>query len=48
MNEGTLADDLALCRRGGEPLFQDLTRSAGLRSPFEAGCLRDVAALALE
>lgn len=33
---------LALCKRGGRAPFQDLVRSAGLRSPFEAGCLTDV------
>jgi len=31
-----------LCARGGEAPFQELARSAGLVSPFEAGCLRDV------
>ncbi|MFN2450077.1 MAG: M3 family oligoendopeptidase [Candidatus Baltobacteraceae bacterium] len=33
----------ALCRRGGELPFQELVRSAGLRSPFDAGVLRGVA-----
>ena len=32
----------ALCARGGEAPFQDLVRSAGLASPFEAGCLKGV------
>ncbi|MFO0904638.1 MAG: M3 family oligoendopeptidase [Pirellulales bacterium] len=41
-----LADYLALCRRGGEAPFQELTRSAGLISPFTPNCLRDVAAQA--
>ena len=33
---------VALCRRGGEAPFQELVRSAGLRSPFDEGCLEDV------
>lgn len=32
---------VTLCRRGGEAPFQELARSAGLRSPFEPGCLED-------
>ena len=39
---GTLAAYNALCRRGGEAPFQELARSAGLVSPFQKGCLRDV------
>ncbi|MCB9508428.1 MAG: M3 family oligoendopeptidase [Myxococcales bacterium] len=31
-----------LCGRGGEAPFGALARGAGLRSPFEAGCLADV------
>ena len=31
-----------LCPRGGEAPFQELARSAGLVSPFQAGCLKDV------
>ncbi|QDU31229.1 Peptidase family M3 [Anatilimnocola aggregata] len=38
----TLDDYNALCRRGGEAPFQALARGAGLISPFEPGCLRDV------
>lgn len=38
-----LADYRDLCARGGRLPFQSLVRSAGLRSPFEAGVLRDVA-----
>lgn len=34
-----LTDYVALCRRGGDAPFQELVRSASLRSPFEAGCL---------
>ena len=34
----------ALCSRGGEAPFQDLVRSAGLISPFDEGCLDEVAA----
>ena len=40
--EGSLTDYVALCRRGGEAPFQELARSAGLTSPFEAGCLEGV------
>jgi M3 family oligoendopeptidase len=43
---GSLDAYNALCRRGGEAPFQDLARSAGLVTPFQAGCLRDVAAQA--
>jgi len=31
-----------LCRRGGEAPFGELVKSAGLMSPFEAGCLERV------
>ncbi len=37
-----LADYVTLCRRGGEAPFQELTRSAGLVSPFAPGALRAV------
>ena len=37
---------LALCRRGGEAPFRALVADAGLQSPFERGCLSDVAAKA--
>ena len=40
---GALSDYVALCKRGGELPFQALVRSAGLRSPFDEGVLRDVA-----
>ena len=40
---GALRDYRALCKRGGRLPFQQLVRSAGLRSPFEAGVLRNVA-----
>ncbi|MDJ0852826.1 MAG: M3 family oligoendopeptidase [Myxococcota bacterium] len=33
---------VALCRRGGEAPFQSLARGAGLRSPFDPGCLEEV------
>ena len=39
---------VTLCRRGGEAPFQDLVRSAGLRSPFDEGCLEDVVQTASE
>ena len=37
---------VALCKRGGEAPFSELISSAGLTSPFAAGCLRDVVAKA--
>lgn len=37
---------LTLCRRGGEAPFRTLVADAGLQSPFERGCLSDVAAKA--
>jgi M3 family oligoendopeptidase len=45
---GALADYRALCARGGTMPFQALVRSAGLRSPFESGVLRDVAQRAVD
>lgn len=42
----TLAAYNALCRRGGEAPFQQLARGAGLISPFDSGCLRDVVSIA--
>lgn len=42
----TLAAYNALCSRGGEAPFQQLAQSAGLISPFQPGCLRDVVAQA--
>jgi M3 family oligoendopeptidase len=39
---------VALCRRGGEAPFQALARSAGLTSPFQARCLKQVVARARE
>ncbi|MHC4840070.1 MAG: M3 family oligoendopeptidase [Planctomycetota bacterium] len=41
--EGAMQDYVALCKRGGEAPFQELARGAGLKSPFEEGCLKDVA-----
>ena len=43
---GTLDAYNRLCARGGEAPFQELARSAGLVSPFQAGCLREVVAQA--
>jgi M3 family oligoendopeptidase len=37
--EQALLDYVELCERGGEAPFQELARSAGLTSPFDAGCL---------
>jgi M3 family oligoendopeptidase len=45
---GAVATYVQLCERGGELPFLSLVQSAGLRSPFESGALRDVAALARE
>jgi M3 family oligoendopeptidase len=38
----TLDAYVALCSRGGEAPFRELVKSAGLRSPFEAGALAGV------
>lgn len=46
--EGTLAQYIALCQRGGEAPFQELVRSTGLVSPFESGCLAKVVESARE
>lgn len=40
--DATLDAYTKLCARGGEAPFRELVRSAGLRSPFEAGALADV------
>ncbi len=40
--DAALAEYVALCSRGGEAPFRDLVRTAGLRSPFDAGALADV------
>ena len=37
-----LTSYVALCKRGGEAPFQQLTKGAGLHSPFEAGALDEV------
>jgi len=39
---------IALCQRGGEASFQELVRSAGLKSPFDKGCLQEVVSSAYE
>jgi len=39
---GAMEEYVALCRRGGSLPFGALVRSAGLRSPFEPGCLAEV------
>ena len=44
--EATMHDYVALCKRGGEAPFRNLAASAGLRSPFEPGCLDEVVAAA--
>ena len=41
--EGTMAEYVRLCRRGGEAAFGKLVKEAGLISPFETGCLEQVA-----
>jgi M3 family oligoendopeptidase len=40
--DSAMTDYVALCRRGGEVPFQELARSAKLRSPFDPGCLEAV------
>lgn len=37
-----MTDYVKLCQRGGEAPFQQLAKSAGLKSPFEPGALVDV------
>ncbi len=37
-----LDDYVALCGRGGSAPFRELAASAGLRSPFDPGCVADV------
>lgn len=44
--DAALADYVALCRRGGAVPFRTLVASAGLTSPFDAGCLAEVVAAA--
>ncbi len=46
--EDALGRYVELCKRGGEAPFQELAKSAGLRSPFETGCLAAAAARARE
>lgn len=46
--DAAMTDYVALCARGGEAPFQELTRSAGLTSPFEEGCLESAVARAVE
>jgi M3 family oligoendopeptidase len=43
---GAMASYELLCRRGGEAAFVELATSAGLTSPFDAGCLERVVAQA--
>jgi hypothetical protein len=40
--DDALRDYVALCGRGGSLPFRALVESAGLVSPFEAGCLTSV------
>jgi len=46
--EQSIADFMELCHRGGSLPFQQLTRSAGLKSPFEPGSLATVVQSARE
>lgn len=39
--DAAMKDYAELCKRGGSLPFQGLVKSAGLRSPFEPGCLSD-------
>ncbi len=43
---GAMEEYVALCKRGGTLPFQAMARSANLTSPFDPGCLADVAARA--
>lgn len=40
--EKAMQDYVALCKRGGEAPFQELAKSAGLKSPFEQGALTKI------
>ncbi len=40
--DGAIKQYVSLCQRGGQAPFQQLVRSAGLKSPFEKGCLEEV------
>jgi M3 family oligoendopeptidase len=40
--DAAMRDYVALCGLGGSAPFQELTRSAGLASPFDEGCLAEV------
>ncbi|MEM7384122.1 MAG: M3 family oligoendopeptidase [Verrucomicrobiota bacterium] len=42
--DATMESYARLCRRGGRVPFHELTESAGLKSPFERGCLAEVVA----
>jgi oligoendopeptidase F len=46
--KAALDDYIALCDRGGEAPFRALAESAGLTSPFEAGCLAEAVGRARE
>lgn len=47
-DEKAFADYLQLCRLGGTQSFLELVKTAGLKSPFEEGCLNEVAATMME
>ncbi len=40
--DATMKQYVSLCQKGGQAPFQQLVRSAGLKSPFEKGCLEEV------
>lgn len=44
--KAAMQDYVKLCARGGEAPFRELAKGAGLRSPFEEGCLSAVVAKA--
>jgi len=44
--DGALSDYVTLCRQGGSASFGELLRTAGLRSPFDDGCLAETVAAA--
>lgn len=47
-DEKAFDDYLQLCRLGGTQSFLQLVKTAGLKSPFEEGCLNEVASMMME
>jgi M3 family oligoendopeptidase len=40
--DGTWQDYLKLCKQGGSKSFLELVKLAGLKNPFEEGCIRSI------